>query len=154
MRKVLSFGKVDYNHSGRKNCKVTIEVELSDDGRLSICGSIWNPRETDIYSGGQNIDQIRDLLRGSPKVERIHAVWERWHLNDMRAGSPRQQAYLKTQTFPGYPTSHYDWARGVLAAAGLQPDTEYLHNGKPYSYGSAWLREELPADVIAEVQSW
>lgn len=153
MKKTLSFGKVDYNNKGRRNCKVTIEVELKD-GELSICGNVWNPSETDIYSGGQNLDEIRKLLRGNPKVKRIHEIWQRWHLNHMRAGSPRQRAYLETQTFPGYPLSHYTWACEVLAAAGLQPDNEYIHNGKPYSYGSAWLHEELPAEIIAEVESW
>lgn len=152
-RKVLNFGKVDYNRSGRKNCKVTVEVEIKD-GELSICGNVWNPRETDCYSCGQNLDELRELVRGSAKMKRIHAVWERWHLNHLRGGSPRQREHLKTLTFPGYPVSHYTWACEVLEAAGLHPDTEYIHDGKPYRYGSAWLKEELPAEIIAEVESW
>lgn len=29
----------------------------------------------------------------------------------------------------------------------LEPDTNYLYNNKPYSYGSAWLHVELPEDI-------
>ena len=42
----------------------------------------------------------------------------------------------------------------MLADAGLNPDQTYLYKGLPYQYGSAWLKEELPAEVIAEVESW
>lgn len=37
MQKTLEFGKVDYNHSGRKNCRVTVKVGLQE-GYLRICG--------------------------------------------------------------------------------------------------------------------
>jgi hypothetical protein len=36
----------------------------------------------------------------------------------------------------------------VLAAAGLHPDPE-----TNYRYGSAWLREEVPQDVLTWLQS-
>jgi len=58
-RKIVGFGKVDFNHSGRKNCAVTVEVEIKDGEKgpgLSICGNVWNPRRTDCYSCRQNID--------------------------------------------------------------------------------------------------
>ena len=153
MRRTLGFGKVDYNHSGRKNCRVTVEVELND-GRLSICGNIWNPRETDIYCGGQCIDELVKLTH-SPKLRRIKAVWKRWHLNDMKAGSPKQEEYLREHPVKAeYPQSHYEVTSKMLADAGLNPDQTYLYKGLPYQYGSAWLKEELPAEVIAEVESW
>jgi hypothetical protein len=146
MKYTIDFGKVDYNNSGRKNCRVTVEVSL-EDGRLSICGSIWNPRETDIYSGGQNIDEIAKLLRGNARIQRIKAVWERWHLNDLRAGTPAQMAYLREHPVNAvYPESHYKKASKVLTDAGLNPDGGY-------KYGFAWLKEELPADVVAMVEN-
>jgi hypothetical protein len=154
MKRVIGFGKVDYNNSGRKNCRVTVEIEL-EDGWLSICGNIWNPRETDCYSCGQNLDTIAELLLSNPKIKRIVTIWKRWHLNDLKAGSPAQETYLREHpVHAAYPKSHYEEASKVLAAAGLNPDPNYLHNGAPYKYGSAWLKEELPAEVVAEVESW
>ena len=77
--------------------------------------------------------------------EKLLDIWDKWHLNDMRAGTPAQTEYLDTikSEFPGYPTSHYEWACNQLAEVGLNPDPE-----TDYRYGSAWLREEVPQDVI------
>ena len=33
--------------------------------------------------------------------------------------------------------------------ATMNPDPDFVHNGKPYKYGSAWLKIEVPADVLA-----
>lgn len=148
MRKVISLGKVDYNRSGRRNCEAEIEIEL-DNGRLSICAGIWNPRHSDYYTCGQCVDTVAAFFPKNKKVQEIVQVWDRWHLNDMRAGTPAQMAVIRQHEleFPGYPTSHYDWACQLLEANGLLVD-----NG--YAYGSAWLKEELPADILAKVESW
>jgi hypothetical protein len=150
----ISLGKIDYNNSGRHNCLVTIEWSL-EGGRFSASGSIWNPRKTDIYSGGQNLEEIAKLFPSHKLAQRIIDVWRAWHLNDMKAGSPAQEAWLKTNPVKAvYPESHYEKAGAALAAAGLNPDPSCIHNGAPYRYGSAWLKVELPTDVIAEIESW
>ncbi len=76
--------------------------------------------------------------------KRFRDVWRKWHLNDMKAGTPAQEAHLEALKASGVKpdSDHYRWALAVLVEAGLQPD-----NG--YSYGSKWLRQELPADVVA-----
>lgn len=153
MKKVIQLGKVAYSSSRKVNA-VDLEIALTD-GRLSICGNIWNAHHTDIVTGGQIIDQIADLFPGNSQVQLIHSIWKKWHLNYMKAGSPAQECHLKKHSgeFPGYPVSHYEWASKLLAEAGLNPDPGYLHNGKPYKYGTAWLRVELPADVVAYVEA-
>jgi len=162
-RKEIELGKVDYNGSGRKNCPVSIEVEIRDrdnGAELSICGNIWNPIRTDCYSCGQNLDEIAKLVP-TAKVRRIHAVWKEWHLNGMNAGTPAQTAIVKTARpgFAPYPASDYDQCLRALEIAGLlyDPDEDRDNGeGKPrgYRYGSEWLYRPLPADVIAEVESW
>ena len=42
---------------------------------------------------------------------------------------------------------------GGAGEAGLQPDAEHLIDGEPYSYGSAWLHEELPDEVLDFLRS-
>jgi hypothetical protein len=66
------------------------------------------------------------------------------------AGSPAQEKFIRDTSLTG----SYVATKAALAAAGLDPDPSHLHNGQPYSYGSAWLREKLPADVLAEIKSW
>jgi hypothetical protein len=145
-------GNIDYNKSGRRNCEVSFEVSYDGD-RFSLCASIWNPRKTDIYAGGQIIEEAASYFPTDAKVQRMLAIWREWHLNDMKAGSPAQEAELKRHEWDRK-GSYYDWAKSVLKAANLEPDTSYPHNGQPYSYGSAWLKREIPADVKAEIESW
>ena len=77
MKKIIDFGKIDYNESGRKNCPVTVELELRKKGgeevftldtegkkkytgeitplyyEFSASGTIWNAQKTDCLEGGQ-----------------------------------------------------------------------------------------------------
>lgn len=82
-------------------------------------------------------------------VQRFRDVWAKWHLNDMQAGSPAQRAYLGEHPTLDGPGEHYTRTCAALKEAGLNPDPGYLHDGKPYHYGSAWLRADVPDDVLA-----
>jgi hypothetical protein len=151
MRKKIIIGKVDYENKGVPQNSVEIEYSLKD-GRFSASGNIWMASRRDILSGGQNLDEIAALFPDNELVQRIVAIWQKWHLNDMHAGSPKQEAFLETLNLPNH--NHYENAKAKLKDAGLDPDESYLHNGQPYSYGSAWLSVELPAEVVAEIESW
>jgi hypothetical protein len=80
------------------------------------------------------------------KLRQFFNVWQRWHLNDIRAGSQVQEDYLRENPIPkqdyAYPESHYEVASKVLVDAGLNPDPD------GYRYGHAWKREEVPSDVL------
>lgn len=144
-------GGVDYNGSGRKNCAAYITWNL-ENGEFSMCAEIWDPRKTDIYCGGQCVDEVAGMFPHDVKAQRMLAIWKRWHLNKMKAGSPAQEQFLREHPVKAvYPESHYTKASQALAEAGLNPDPSF-RNG--YKYGSEWVHEELPADVIAEIQSW
>lgn len=130
--------------------------------RLSICGVVGPRRDGDCRgSAGQCRDAIGDvyLYRDgwTPALaQRLGEIWDRWHLNDMRAGSPAQEHYLRNIAEPwqrGGAEDHYTWAHSVLGEAELQPDPGHERDGKPYSYGSAWLYEEIPAEVLDELRA-
>lgn len=154
-------GKVDYNRNGHRNCEAAITWELRRDGdgfEFSMCAEIWMPSKRDMFCGGQCVDTVAAYFPHDAKAQRMVEVWKRWHLNHMRAGSPAQEAYLREHPMDpasyAYPKSYYEAAQAHLRAAGLNPDRNYLHNGKPYYYGHAWIREELPDSVRAEIESW
>ncbi|MCP4221891.1 MAG: hypothetical protein GY773_00930 [Actinomycetia bacterium] len=134
-----------------------------EDGRLSISG-VEGPKVNGDAVG--SCGQCRDALVRLYSLERgwtramageLHTIWDRWHLNDMRAGTLAQESHLRTfddwradatarSIMGDYGPDHYLWAQTVLAEVNLQPDP----NGPdgPYSYGSAWLSEDVPADIL------
>ena len=136
--------KLKFLHSDPHEVYMEVEIEFTD-GHLSICGSTKN-------TGGQNRNELDDVIASaSPDVDipRLKAIWERWHLNDLIAGSPKQMEHLgNTELEVGYPDSWYDKASEELTRVGLNPDPEYIHEGEAYKFGHAWLREEVPADVL------
>lgn len=94
MKKTISFGKVDYLNHGRRDCEVTVDIELRtrDDGRpeLSICGNIWNARHSDIYTGGQNLDTIAEYIK-TTLFREIYRLWRLYHLNGMHPECEHQR---------------------------------------------------------------
>lgn len=89
-------------------------------------------------------------------------VWKRWHLNDMRAGCEHQRAagWGTRPIDPTKPTTAYGkhfegqrqdswnllgWVRPDEHPAGLLTLPCWYCG---YRYGTAWLREEVPADVL------
>jgi hypothetical protein len=163
--------------------RMDVYAKIEWDGReLSITG-VEGPRSNgDAFgSSGQIVmsygePDAFDGFEPAPgwtleSVRRFFALWDRWHLNKMRAGSPAQSKWLRDHAADweaakadrerwsrenggrGYP-DHYTWAREELTKAGLQPDHSHPVNGKPYSYGSAWLSEEVPPEVLAELEAF
>lgn len=123
-----------------------MHIEVRWDGRrFAMTGELVDARlegrgvADPTVAGGQNRD---DLARCEPvepftraQLDRLTEVWERWHLNDMRAGCEHQREL------------------GWKATRTGDPDDKV---GKPcptcgYRYGSAWLFEPVPVSVIEEV---
>lgn len=149
--KLLRPGLVDVGYGDTPKLRSVFVTVAYTDGRLSLSGVEGPTANGDaLGSSGQCSDlAVVDYAPGwtAEMVDRLRAEWERWHLNDMRAGSPAQEAWLRANPVKAtYPESHYDKASEALAAAGLNPDGGYR-------YGSAWLTEEVPADVLAWLQA-
>lgn len=137
-------GKTDYG-----DLWITIKYI---DGRLSITG-VEGPKKNGDCRGscGQCVDAAREINK------KFANMWERWHLNDLRAGSPAQEEFLRAHKaeFPGYPTFYYDWACEILKANNLHPDFSHHPDGElGYLYGHSWLEEEVPKDILGYFASF
>lgn len=148
LRKVVRLGTVLLY--GKKRASVYAEIKY-DGKRLSICG-VEGPLPSGNALGG--CGQINDSLdpaeiKPAPgwtqaEIARFLGVWKRWHLNDLTTGTPVQEEYLRANPVSAvYPVSRYEVECKALAAVGLNPDPS---NG--YVYGTSWLVEEVPAEVI------
>ena len=140
------------NHSATASSFVFVEINY-EDGRLSITG-VHGPLRSGNAKGG--CGQL-DLLELQPfefekewnqeMLNMLAAIWKRYHLNDVCAGSPAQEFYLNHNPINDR-LNFFDKASEALEAAGLNPDPHHIVNGKPYRYGSAWLSGSVPEWVL------
>lgn len=130
---------------------------------LSICGTGYWKTSYGSWKedcGGQILSFLEENFtldpNADPKAIQIARIWDRWHLNGLRAGCREQEDYLYNR-FVGstrhekWRNMNYDTALQVLGSANLLTVKKGMTK---YTYGHAWLVEKLPADVIAEVESW
>lgn len=208
-----------FPYAGSRKAQIFVKVEYME-GRLSLMGVEGPTRGGNAISCGQiGVKSIDGLSKGwTPEmVATLVTIWDRWHLNDMRAGCEHQRAQdwgseeLEVIT---YKLNHEGWnlrrkaeaAAKVAAMAGEvadlseeeratlafdlgvkhyhAPDADGPLSGlmevdkrekkragwtrpdehprgvltKPcpvcgYKYGSAWLREEVPDEVIETLRN-
>jgi hypothetical protein len=186
-RTSLTIGTVPAKYgSGTRRPVITVDVELTPD-RLSISGDLKRPGASDIDQGGQIQDTIRQALDAgvidyaagwdAERVGSLLDIWERWHLNDMRAGCSHQRAGVATDdddAMAGTPWNerpidaskptdtygtHFDGQRQASwNILGWVRRDEHPHGllAFPcpvcgYKYGTSWLTEEIPADVREQI---
>ena len=124
---------------------------------LSVCGAIWNARKTDWINGGQCRETIDDLSKHFTKEKRelwqvINELWLNYHLNDMKAGTPEQLRAIREKF--GKSNPDYDTVCEYLKSVDLY-ETPYtglsvgrVWNGEKYRYGTAWLVNDLPENIV------
>lgn len=162
MKGKLFLGKVPYRPGGARVCPVYLTWEL-DAGRFSACGEIWNHMQTDVTRCGQCVDTVAAMFPHNKTAQAILRIWRRWHLNDMRAGCEHQRAAGWEDV--RIPPSELPDSRANQDEGGILALWVYRHEHPKgllcepcpvcgYKYGTAWLLEEIPADVIAEIESW
>lgn len=151
------------NNSG----KVRVEITTKN-GKdcLSLTGGIYEPGMPHIDRHLISCGQVKDRLRGeypnNEAVTRLAALWDRWHLNDMRAGCEHQRAlgWDKEPIDPSRPTTAYGrFGRNSVNSWNLKawlPANLGGYLGRPcpecgYRCGTAWLHEDLPPEVAEEL---
>lgn len=115
---------------------------------------------------GQCLEEIARAYPQDAKVARIVAVWRKYHLNGMSAGTAEQDAFLTAHESERGALDYYSWACAALKTAGLYEvsgagliatgglPAEVASGARGYRYGERWLFHAIPADVIAEIRSW
>lgn len=116
---------------------MSVTITYNADGGLSLYG---NGR----HGSGQTFEYLtKDTpASGFTKKDcfRLQQTWERWHLNDCRAGTPKQEEAVRKWRSVADDTS-YDAACKMLKSINLLVDDGY-------KYGTSWLKEEVPNDVL------
>jgi hypothetical protein len=139
----------------------TLYIRLRD-GRLSVTGDIREEGQGITHSG-QCIDTIAELYPDNGLVMDVVQLWKRWHLNDMRAGCEHQRAekWEEIPVDPSRSNNEYLVIRGYTGWNRMiwKPVEQGGLLNKPcptcgYKYGSRWLFEALPQDVLDTLEKW
>lgn len=144
--------------------RLEVEVELSKDSYgeygLSIMAEL-DVKKCDklglkpINTGGQCLDTAQKHLAECglecATLDAIVPIWKRWHNNMLRAGTHAQEEVIRDYR-KDHPEWVYDYNKAceILSSAGLLFDKAVV-NGEEiphYKYGSSWLTEHIPEDVI------
>lgn len=157
MKKVFNIGTIDSTSNGKndnlativmelktakKECKVSVDLNLvSEYYTLSISGNIWNSKKTDIYSRGQNLVQIKELFPDDILVAKLHYLWKKYHLNDLKAGTRKQTEAIENH----FEKMDYTKACDFLKSKGLYID-------KGYVYSTSWLLDVIPNEIILDIE--
>lgn len=133
------------------NSRIFCRVEF-DGRRLSISGVEGPLRNGNSLGGcGQILETLDRLAFYAPgwdadSVRRFKECWERWHLNDMHAGTPAQEAAVKAWLDEDNRPYDYDRVCLMLQGKNLNPDKS--NQREAYLYGTRWLFEAVPLDVL------
>ena len=170
--KILNPGTVPHWDAGRLPVPVFVKVEYKE-GRLSLTGVEGPKANGDAVGGcGQIVETLgREGFQPTPgngafwmlNAKKLRAVWERWHLNDMRPECAHQRAagwlekakttgrYVKYPAVKGHPGSEVYDEKGLGWLYPTEHPDGLLCRPCPecgYKYGSEWKREEVPESVL------
>lgn len=106
--------------------------------RLSITGEAYEKHERrgDPSRAGQCADALDEITEPAPgwtldEIRELRALWDRWHLNDLRAACAHMPADARER-----------WDRRERVECS---------EGSGYLFGTAWLVEPLPDEVVTRV---
>jgi len=159
----ISFGKIDGHRNGKKNCEVIAELSLSEDNCFSASAAVYNFNHTDYIMGGQCFDTLLEEnreLEKNPLFMEIYKLWKKYHLNDMHAGTPIQEAAIEEWKARG---NQYDYEAVCnylkkidlyeVPIDTIDKKANPCFEGKEgtYRYGSSWLKERIPEPDIKKI---
>ena len=113
-------------------CETVDHQKTHAHNELSI--SVWVGGDSANAYGGQAVEVLDDLRYSSltpSEVQQLRDIWERWHLNNLKAGCIHQG---------DVDTHSKDWEKLSEVETSKCPEG--------YRYGSAWLVEPLPYSVV------
>ena len=136
-----------YDKPGRAAVEVTLTYK--DKGpclSISAMAYGWHAREP--FMCGQCLEELESTsLKDNDLFQELYGYWKKWHLNDLHAGTPKQETCIDAAIQSGeLPRYKYRAVRDLLDKKGLLIDCDY-------EYGTGWLYEPIPADVLARIET-
>lgn len=140
MEKEINMGWAKFPNDSRRH-KITVRAELRLNEQGKVILSMFGEIKGRAY--GQCADTIRKYaVEKRRNFNEILDIWDAWHLNDMHAGTERQEKALKEMGI-----TDFDIACKYLQEKGIYED-------EGYRYGSGWLYRPIPRTVLNKIFQW
>ena len=123
--------------------RVDIALQKKDNGQIvfTACGQYR-------WWWGQCLDFMNDYLKWDFVWDKIYYRWKNYHLNDMHAGTPKQENLLEMGRLAGVDLSSYDKQLNFLREYFVECDEV---DWKPYKYGTKWLYRPIPENDLWDI---
>lgn len=146
MKKTIEFGKIDFNGRGRKINLVTLEINLEGEKKpvFSVSADVWNSKKTDILMGGQCLDDLLPYFKNNKLFIEIYRLWSLYHLNDLHAGTKKQEIFLK---------KHYikNWAGEYEKTCEFLKENNMLYDNG-VKFGETWHYWDIPQKDLEKIK--
>jgi hypothetical protein len=153
----FKFGLVTFKGQ-RTRCRPTVDVRIRYDkynrpcfsAMADVkCGRSW-------VMGGQCLDSIyRDSfgMRHSPTFKTIYGLWERNHLNDLKAAVNEEQQKLVDEFVANYPEDYHGHPSYTKVCDYLKSigKFSYVVDGKTCNYGERWYYRPISDEDMAAI---
>lgn len=126
-----------------ESAKAHVTISLSEDNCFSCSGNLV--QHNDYVFGGQCEDELLPLLSNHKLFIEIYRLWKLYHLNDLHAGTPKQEKALHDANLNNW-ANDYKHCCDYLKEIGL-----YNDNG--YEFGTGWLKEEIPDNDLTLIRN-
>lgn len=129
---------------------------------LSITGEVYAAGRAltgDVIGAGQIMEEVARVAEFGEIADGLdHAalvalvgLWDRWHLNGMRAGCAHQTVVWENSSYGRRPSLDLTPECPAVVLSDMPVTAEDYRPA--YRYGSGWLVEVIPAAVLAEIHA-
>lgn len=153
MQKKIEIGKIDYNKNGKKlnlvDVIVSLEENINGKPRFTAQARVWNKTTTYCYMVGQCFEELKEYTDISKNeiFSFIYDMWQKYHLNDMHAGTPRQEKAIKEKFGFGYKVYNFSEQCDYLKSINLLEDEGHV-------YGNGWLYHEIHSSDLEKIKNF
>lgn len=148
MKKILNFGKIDWNGTGRKINLVTVQIKLENTKNgpaFTACANVWNSKQTKYVCCGQCLDDLVPFFKNNEVFMTIFSMWQKHHLNDVHPGTHAQENALKKAGLEDF-ANKYSECCEYLKKIGL-----FCDNG--INFGETWVYWPIPEKDLETIKS-
>lgn len=127
--------------------KAKYTVRFNEDTQAFSASAIY------YNGGGQCLDRLMKIYKEQnvfvpSKIKLLTELWEKYHLNDLHAGTPEQEDYLNSIGITGF-GNNYKQCCEELKKVNLY---ECEWKGKKSYFGGSWFHWDIPAEDIEKIK--